>query len=140
MAIDSMVGHEVEPRTQHWDAPRAFVRAPGGHRVEIMAAPPGERGRIHVGPPFNRHGYSRRAWTDRSALLRSSADLFLEELVRMTRRRILSERPHPELRRSSAFTLRFVAGRMREEVAGALAEHSLTWVTYSVLLVLSESH
>jgi catechol 2,3-dioxygenase-like lactoylglutathione lyase family enzyme len=34
-------GHEVEPRTQHWDAPRAFVRAPGGHRVEIMAAPPG---------------------------------------------------------------------------------------------------
>jgi catechol 2,3-dioxygenase-like lactoylglutathione lyase family enzyme len=33
-------GHEVEPRTQHWGAPRAFVRAPGGHRVEIMAAPP----------------------------------------------------------------------------------------------------
>ena len=33
-------GHEVEPRTEHWGAPRAFVRAPGGHRVEIMAAPP----------------------------------------------------------------------------------------------------
>jgi catechol 2,3-dioxygenase-like lactoylglutathione lyase family enzyme len=33
-------GHEVEPRTRHWGAPRAFVRAPGGHRVEIMAAPP----------------------------------------------------------------------------------------------------
>jgi catechol 2,3-dioxygenase-like lactoylglutathione lyase family enzyme len=34
-------GHEVEPRTQHWGAARAFVRSPGGHRVEVMAAPPG---------------------------------------------------------------------------------------------------
>jgi catechol 2,3-dioxygenase-like lactoylglutathione lyase family enzyme len=34
-------GHEVDPRTEHWGAPRAFVRAPGGHRVELMAAPPG---------------------------------------------------------------------------------------------------
>ncbi|HEX2231923.1 MAG TPA: VOC family protein [Thermoleophilaceae bacterium] len=34
-------GHEVDPRREHWGAPRAFVRAPGGHRVEIMAAPPG---------------------------------------------------------------------------------------------------
>jgi len=33
-------GHEPEPRTEHWGAPRAFVRAPGGHRVELMAAPP----------------------------------------------------------------------------------------------------
>jgi catechol 2,3-dioxygenase-like lactoylglutathione lyase family enzyme len=33
-------GHEVEPRTQHWGVPRAYVRAPGGHRVELMAAPP----------------------------------------------------------------------------------------------------
>jgi catechol 2,3-dioxygenase-like lactoylglutathione lyase family enzyme len=33
-------GYEPEPRTQHWGAPRAFVRAPGGHRVELMAAPP----------------------------------------------------------------------------------------------------
>ena len=33
-------GHEVDPRKQHWGAPRAYVRAPGGHRVEIMAAPP----------------------------------------------------------------------------------------------------
>jgi catechol 2,3-dioxygenase-like lactoylglutathione lyase family enzyme len=33
-------GHDVEPRSEHWGAPRAFVRAPGGHRVEIMAAPP----------------------------------------------------------------------------------------------------
>ena len=33
-------GHEPEPRDQHWGAPRAFVQAPGGHRVEVMAAPP----------------------------------------------------------------------------------------------------
>jgi hypothetical protein len=33
-------GHEVEPRAEHWGAPRAFTRAPGGHRVELMAAPP----------------------------------------------------------------------------------------------------
>ena len=34
-------GFEVEPRAEHWGAPRSFVRAPGGHRVELMAAPPG---------------------------------------------------------------------------------------------------
>ena len=33
-------GYEPEPRTEHWGAPRAFVRAPGGHRVELMASPP----------------------------------------------------------------------------------------------------
>jgi len=33
-------GFALEPRPQHWGAARAFVRAPGGHRVEIMAAPP----------------------------------------------------------------------------------------------------
>lgn len=33
-------GYEPRPRTQHWGAPRSFVRAPGGHRVEVMAAPP----------------------------------------------------------------------------------------------------
>jgi catechol 2,3-dioxygenase-like lactoylglutathione lyase family enzyme len=33
-------GHEVERRAEHWGAPRAFVRAPGGHRVEVMSAPP----------------------------------------------------------------------------------------------------
>jgi catechol 2,3-dioxygenase-like lactoylglutathione lyase family enzyme len=33
-------GFELEPREEHWGAPRAFVRTPGGHRVEIMAAPP----------------------------------------------------------------------------------------------------
>jgi catechol 2,3-dioxygenase-like lactoylglutathione lyase family enzyme len=33
-------GHDPEPRTEHWGVPRAFVRAPGGHRVELMAAPP----------------------------------------------------------------------------------------------------
>lgn len=34
-------GYEPEPRSEHWGAPRAFVQAPGGHRVEVMAAPPG---------------------------------------------------------------------------------------------------
>jgi catechol 2,3-dioxygenase-like lactoylglutathione lyase family enzyme len=33
-------GHPVEPRTEHWGAPRAFTQAPGGHRVELMAWPP----------------------------------------------------------------------------------------------------
>jgi catechol 2,3-dioxygenase-like lactoylglutathione lyase family enzyme len=34
-------GFEVEPRPEHWGAPRCYVRAPAGHRVEVMAAPPG---------------------------------------------------------------------------------------------------
>ena len=33
-------GFEVEPAREHWGAPRARVIAPGGHRVELMAAPP----------------------------------------------------------------------------------------------------
>ncbi len=33
-------GHEVEPRREHWGAKRAFARAPGGHRVELMERPP----------------------------------------------------------------------------------------------------
>ena len=30
-----------ELRPEHWGAPRAFVGSPTGHRVELMAAPPG---------------------------------------------------------------------------------------------------
>jgi len=33
-------GLSPEPRAEHWGAPRAFVRSPAGHRVEVMAAPP----------------------------------------------------------------------------------------------------
>jgi hypothetical protein len=33
-------GFEVERRREHWGAPRALVIAPGGNRVELMAAPP----------------------------------------------------------------------------------------------------
>jgi catechol 2,3-dioxygenase-like lactoylglutathione lyase family enzyme len=33
-------GFEPEPRAEHWGSPRSFVRAPGGHRVEVMAFPP----------------------------------------------------------------------------------------------------
>lgn len=34
-------GFEVERRREHWGAPRAVVVGPAGHRVELMAAPPG---------------------------------------------------------------------------------------------------
>lgn len=33
-------GFAVEPRRRHWGAERAIVAAPGGHRVELAAAPP----------------------------------------------------------------------------------------------------
>ena len=33
-------GFEVRDRPEHWGVPRAFVRDPAGHRVEVMAAPP----------------------------------------------------------------------------------------------------
>lgn len=33
-------GFEVQARTEHWGAARAFTRSPAGHRVELMAAPP----------------------------------------------------------------------------------------------------
>jgi catechol 2,3-dioxygenase-like lactoylglutathione lyase family enzyme len=47
-------GHPVEERPAHWGAPRAFARAPGGHRVELMAAPPPS------GQPAAREGIPRR--------------------------------------------------------------------------------
>lgn len=33
-------GLSVEPKREHWGEPRALALAPGGHRVELMAAPP----------------------------------------------------------------------------------------------------
>ena len=33
-------GFTVEPKREHWGEPRALAIAPGGHRVELMAAPP----------------------------------------------------------------------------------------------------
>jgi catechol 2,3-dioxygenase-like lactoylglutathione lyase family enzyme len=33
-------GFEVEPARELWGEQRAFAVAPGGHRVELMAAPP----------------------------------------------------------------------------------------------------
>ncbi|MFL5898887.1 MAG: VOC family protein [Solirubrobacterales bacterium] len=36
-------GFEVKPKREHWGAPRALALAPGGHRVELMAAPPAPR-------------------------------------------------------------------------------------------------
>jgi catechol 2,3-dioxygenase-like lactoylglutathione lyase family enzyme len=35
-------GFEVEPAREHWGAARARALAPGGHRVELMAATPGQ--------------------------------------------------------------------------------------------------
>jgi catechol 2,3-dioxygenase-like lactoylglutathione lyase family enzyme len=35
-------GFEVEPKGEHWGQPRALATAPGGHRVELMAAPPAQ--------------------------------------------------------------------------------------------------
>ena len=37
-------GFEPQERTRHWGSPRAFVRAPSGHRVEFMAFAPQARG------------------------------------------------------------------------------------------------
>jgi catechol 2,3-dioxygenase-like lactoylglutathione lyase family enzyme len=36
----SAAGFEVDERPRHWGAPRLQVRSPGGHLVEVMAAPP----------------------------------------------------------------------------------------------------
>jgi len=37
-------GFAVEAKREHWGVPRALAIAPGGHRVELMAAPPEPRG------------------------------------------------------------------------------------------------
>jgi catechol 2,3-dioxygenase-like lactoylglutathione lyase family enzyme len=42
-------GHDPDPRPEHWGSPRAFVRDPAGHRVELMAFPPSRPGR-ETGP------------------------------------------------------------------------------------------
>jgi hypothetical protein len=33
-------GHAVGEHEAYWGAPRCFTRSPGGHLVEVMAAPP----------------------------------------------------------------------------------------------------
>ena len=40
--LDALRGAGLAPeeRTRHWGAPRAFVRSPGGHLVELMESPP----------------------------------------------------------------------------------------------------
>jgi len=40
--VERLRGHgfEVEAKREHWGEPRALAIAPGGHRVELMAAPP----------------------------------------------------------------------------------------------------
>lgn len=34
-------GFETRSGRPHWGVPRVHATAPGGHRVELMAAPPG---------------------------------------------------------------------------------------------------
>jgi catechol 2,3-dioxygenase-like lactoylglutathione lyase family enzyme len=36
----SAQGFEIEGGKRHWGAARSFVKAPGGHRVELMSTPP----------------------------------------------------------------------------------------------------
>ena len=36
-------GFQVDPRREYWGSPRAFVRCPAGHRVELMAFAPAFR-------------------------------------------------------------------------------------------------
>jgi catechol 2,3-dioxygenase-like lactoylglutathione lyase family enzyme len=36
-------GFEIDPRREHWDSPRAYVRDPASNLVELMASPPDER-------------------------------------------------------------------------------------------------
>jgi catechol 2,3-dioxygenase-like lactoylglutathione lyase family enzyme len=36
----AVAGFEARPGRRHWGAARAKVTAPGGHRIELMAAPP----------------------------------------------------------------------------------------------------
>jgi catechol 2,3-dioxygenase-like lactoylglutathione lyase family enzyme len=38
-------GYELDHRREHWGSPRAFVRDPAGHLVELMAFGPGQRPR-----------------------------------------------------------------------------------------------
>jgi len=40
LAVLREAGFEPAPRTRHWGSPRAFVRCPAGHRVELMAFAP----------------------------------------------------------------------------------------------------
>lgn len=40
VAAVAAAGFEVGRSREHWGAPRALVIAPGGHRVELMAAAP----------------------------------------------------------------------------------------------------
>jgi len=44
-AVESLskFGFAVERRREHWGARRALAIAPGGHRVELTAAPPDSR-------------------------------------------------------------------------------------------------
>ena len=46
----AVAGHEVLERNQYWGARRVFTRSPGGHRVELMSAPPADEAGAAEGP------------------------------------------------------------------------------------------
>lgn len=56
-------GHDVAPRTEHWGSPRTFVWAPGGHRVELMAAPPAAAPAPDGGDPPDPPTLATEAWS-----------------------------------------------------------------------------
>ena len=41
LAALHQAGFEPQARSRYWGSPRAFVRCPAGHRVELMAFAPG---------------------------------------------------------------------------------------------------
>ncbi len=41
LAALARAGHRIEPRAEHWGAPRSYVRDPAGNLVELMQRPPG---------------------------------------------------------------------------------------------------
>jgi catechol 2,3-dioxygenase-like lactoylglutathione lyase family enzyme len=47
-------GHAVEPRREHWGAPRAYVHDPAGNLVELMAWPPGATPEARAATPHAR--------------------------------------------------------------------------------------
>ena len=48
VSIEVAPEHVEERHRELWGQPRAFVTMPGGHRVELMAAPP-EMHRVEFG-------------------------------------------------------------------------------------------
>jgi catechol 2,3-dioxygenase-like lactoylglutathione lyase family enzyme len=44
-------GFETQPGREHWGVPRAYAVGPGGHRIELIAAPPQPSDSIRMPSP-----------------------------------------------------------------------------------------